>query len=151
LSAENAAAVIDLGRYLADIASSVMAASATPEITLDLQVNYCPMSINIAMPAGLLVNEMLTNALKYAFVGRAGGQIKLICKQEGAHVTLVIADDGVGLGEDQQWPSPRKLGALILQTLKENAPNVKFRAESIRGQGSWFTLIFDAAPGSQPN
>ncbi|SFL64495.1 signal transduction histidine kinase [Bradyrhizobium sp. NFR13] len=151
LSDENAAADIDLGQYLADIANAVMAASATADITLDLQVGYCPMSINIAMPAGLLVNEMLTNALKYAFVGRADGQIKLICKLEGGHVTVVVADDGVGLGEGQEWPSPRKLGALILQTLKENASNVRFNAESIRGQGSWFTLVFDAAPGTQPN
>jgi two-component sensor histidine kinase len=128
-----------------------MDASAMPGIVLDLQAGYCPMSINIAMPAGLLVNEMLTNALKYAFVGRSSGQIRLICKQDAGLVTVVVADDGVGLGENQQWPSPRKLGALILQTLKENAPNVKFNAESILGQGSWFTLVFDAAPGSQPN
>jgi two-component sensor histidine kinase len=151
LSAEDAGADIDLGQYLADIANAVMAASATSDITLDLQVGYCPMSINIAMPAGLLVNEMLTNALKYAFVGRSGGVLKLICKLEGGHVTVVVADDGVGLGEGQEWPSPRKLGALILQTLKENAPNVKFNAESIRGQGSWFTLVFDAAPMLPPN
>jgi two-component sensor histidine kinase len=151
LSDENATPEIDLGQYLSDIANAVMAASATADITLDLQVGYCPMSINIAMPAGLLVNEMLTNALKYAFVGRAGGQIKLICKLEGGLVTVVVADDGIGLGEGQEWPSPRKLGALILQTLKENAPNVKFNAESIRGQGSWFTLVFDAAPGTQLN
>ncbi|MBC7580341.1 histidine kinase dimerization/phosphoacceptor domain -containing protein [Tardiphaga sp.] len=151
LSAENAAADIDLGQYLADIGKAVMEANAMPGIALDVQVGYCPMSINIAMPAGLLVNEMLTNALKYAFIGRPGGQLKLICKVEGGHVTVVVSDDGVGLGESQEWPSPRKLGALILQTLKENAPNVKFNAESIRGQGTWFTLVFDAAPGTQPN
>jgi hypothetical protein len=40
--------------------------------------------------------------------------------------------------------------AFILQTLKENAGNVVFRAESIRGQGTWFTLMFDAAPGAMP-
>jgi two-component sensor histidine kinase len=151
LSAENAEADIDLGQYLAEIAQAVMDASAMPGIALDVQVGYCPMSINIAMPAGLLVNEMLTNALKYAFVGRSTGQIRLVCKLEGGHVTVVVADDGVGLDEGQEWPSPRKLGALILQTLKENAPNVKFNAESVRGQGSWFTLVFDAAPGSAPN
>lgn len=151
LSAENAEADIDLGQYLAEIAQAVMDASAMPGIALDVQIGYCPMSINIAMPAGLLVNEMLTNALKYAFVGRNTGQIRLVCKLEGGHVTVVVADDGVGLDEGQQWPSPRKLGALILQTLKENAPNVKFNAESVRGQGSWFTLVFDAAPGSAPN
>lgn len=151
LSAENAVVDIDLGQYLADIANAVMLANATSDITVDLQVGYCPLSINIAMPAGLLVNEMLTNALKYAFVGRNGGQLKLICTLENGRVTVIVSDDGVGLGENQQWPSPRKLGALILQTLRENAKNVKFNAESIRGQGAWFTLQFDAALASQPN
>ncbi|MDB5619092.1 histidine kinase dimerization/phosphoacceptor domain -containing protein [Tardiphaga sp.] len=150
LSAEDAAADIDLGQYLADIATAVMAANAPEGIEIDVQGGYCPMSINIAMPAGLLVNEMLTNALKYAFAGRAGGQIKLICKLESGRVTVMVSDDGIGLGENQEWPSPRKLGALVLQTLKENAKNMKFNVESIRGQGTWFTLVFDAAPGVQP-
>jgi two-component sensor histidine kinase len=151
LSAENAAIDIDLGQYLADVGNAVMQANAAPDVAIDLQVGYCPLSINIAMPAGLLVNEMLTNALKYAFVGRNGGRIKLICTLENGRVTVVVSDDGVGLGENQQWPSPRKLGALILQTLRENARNVKFNAESIRGQGSWFTLQFDATPTAPPN
>jgi two-component sensor histidine kinase len=151
LSAENATPDIDLGQYLADIANAVMAASATPGIEIAIEVGYCPLSINIAMPAGLLVNEMLTNALKYAFVGRSTGQLKLICRLDGERVTVIVSDDGVGLGEHQEWPSPRKLGALILQTLKENAGNVAFRAESIRGQGTWFTLMFDAAQAPVAN
>ena len=151
LSAEDAASEIDLGQYLSDIATSVMEVNATPGIEIGIETSFCPVSINVAMPAGLLINEMLTNALKYAFVGRDGGQLKLICKQENDRITVIISDDGVGLGEHQEWPSPRKLGALILQTLKENAGNVVFRAESIRGQGTWFTLMFDAAPGTLPN
>jgi two-component sensor histidine kinase len=151
LSAENAAPEIDLGQYLSDIATSVMQVTALPGVELGIDIGYCPVSINVAMPAGLLVNEMLTNALKYAFVGRGSGQLKLICKQEDGRVTVVVSDDGVGLDEHQQWPSPRKLGALILQTLKENAGNVVFRAESIRGQGTWFTLVFDATPAAVPN
>jgi two-component sensor histidine kinase len=151
LSTEDAPAEIDLGQYLSDIANSVMQVSASDNIKIDIETGYCPLSINVAMPAGLLVNEMLTNALKYAFVGRGGGQLKLICGQDGGRVTIVVSDDGVGLGEHQEWPSPRKLGALVLQTLKENAGNVVFRAESIRGQGTWFTLMLDAAPGAMPN
>jgi two-component sensor histidine kinase len=151
LSAEDAAAEIDLGQYLSDVATAVMEANAMKGVEIGIEAGFCPLSINIAMPAGLLVNEMLTNALKYAFVGRSGGQLKLICKREGGRVTVVVSDDGVGLGEHQEWPSPRKLGALILQTLKENAGNVVFRAESIRGQGTWFTLMFDAAPAPVPN
>jgi two-component sensor histidine kinase len=151
LSAEDATGDIDLGQYLSDIATAVMQASAVPGVEIDLQVGYCPLSINVAMPAGLLINEMLTNALKYAFVGRDAGQLKLICKCENGRVSVVVSDDGVGLGENQEWPSPRKLGALILQTLRENAKNVVFRAETIRGQGTWFTLMFDASPTPAPN
>jgi two-component sensor histidine kinase len=151
LSAEDAAAQIDLGQYLSDIATSVMEVNATPGVDIAIEAAFCPLSINVAMPAGLLINEMLTNALKYAFVGRSGGQLKLICKPESGRVTVIVSDDGVGLGEHQEWPSPRKLGALILQTLKENAGNVVFRAESIRGQGTWFTLMFDAMQGTIPN
>lgn len=151
LSAENAGSEIDLGQYLSDVATSVMEVHAMPGVAIELDVGYCPLSINVAMPAGLLVNEMLTNALKYAFVGRGGGQLKLICKCDNGRATVMVSDDGVGLGENQEWPSSRKLGALILQTLNENARNVVFRAESIRGQGTWFTLVFDAAPRTMPN
>ena len=151
LSAENAPPEIDLGQYLSDIATSVMDVNATPGVSIDIEAGYCPVSIPVAMPAGLLINEMLTNALKYAFVGRNSGQLKLICRQDGGRATVIVSDDGVGLGENQEWPSPRKLGALILQTLKENAGNVAFRAESIRGQGTWFTLMFDASAGAAPN
>ena len=151
LSAENAASEIDLGQYLSEIADAVMVAHAPPGVTIDTQVSYCPMSINVAMPAGLLVNEMLTNALKYAFVGRDTGRLRLTCEHVGGQITVVVGDDGVGLGEGQQWPSPRKLGALILQTLKENAKNVVFNAQTLRGQGTWFTLTFDAAPSPPPN
>jgi two-component sensor histidine kinase len=94
---------------------------------------------------------MLTNALKYAFVGRAAGKLRVVCTLEDGRATVVVADDGVGLDDAESWPSPRKLGALILQTLKENARNVVFRAESIRGQGTFFTLGFDAPPPPTAN
>ena len=151
LSAENATADIDLGQYLSEIADAVMKAHAPPGVTIDTQVNYCPMSINVAMPAGLLVNEMLTNALKYAFVGRETGHLRLSCLLKDGTVSVLVGDDGVGLGEGIEWPSPRKLGALILQTLKENAKNVTFNAQSLHGKGTWFTLSFDASPSPQPN
>lgn len=151
LSAENAGVLVDFGQYLADIVDAVTKAHAPPGIEFDVQVGYCPLSVNLAMPAGLLVNEMLTNALKYAFVGRSVGKVRLHCKLEGGRVSVVVADDGVGLDEGQDWPSPRKLGALILQTLRENARDVTFRAESIRGQGTFFTIGFEAPPPPAAN
>ena len=152
LSAESAGGNdLDLGQYLSDVTEAVMQAHGRDEVAYEVNTVYCPLSVNIAMPAGLLVNEMLTNALKYAFVGRSGGRIKVICSVEAGRVSVVVSDDGVGLPEGQEWPSPRKLGALILQTLRENARNVAFDAKTIRGQGTWFTLSFDASVTPAPH
>jgi two-component sensor histidine kinase len=61
---------VDLGHYVSEIASAVMHTYAVDGIRLDLKVDHAPVSINVAMPVGLLVNELLTNAFKYAFGGR---------------------------------------------------------------------------------
>lgn len=148
LSAEDVGDDIDLGQYLSDIAGAVIKASAQPGIECDVQVDHCLLSINVAMPVGLLVNEMLTNALKYAFAGRAEGVLKVICTLDGERITVIVSDNGVGIG-DTAWPSPRKLGALILQTLKENAKNVQFDVASMPGQGTFFTLMFDRKPSKK--
>ena len=90
-------------------------------IDLDLKVSYCPVSINVAMPAGLLVNELLMNTFKYAFIGRDKGTIRIECRCEGEErYRIVYADNGVGFPHGVTWPSRGKLGALILQTLREN-------------------------------
>ncbi len=63
---------IDLGIYLSQVAAAVMQAHATEGIRLDLKVDTWPVSVNVAMPTGLVVNELLTNTLKHGFRGRDG-------------------------------------------------------------------------------
>src|SRR2546423_848105 len=85
---------------------------------MNLEEEKVPASINIAMPVGLLVNELLTNAFKYAFSGRERGTITVQCLREHQdRYRVVVADDGIGLAEDATWPVQGKLAALILQTL----------------------------------
>ena len=122
LSADGLGQVVDLGHYVSQIASSVMHTYAVEGIRLDLKVDYAPVSINIAMPVGLLVNELLTNSFKYAFAAGGTGVITVRCLNEGETAyRIVIADDGRGMPEGTTWPASGKLGALILQTLTENA------------------------------
>ena len=132
---------IDLGVYLSEIASSVMHAHAVEGIRLDLKVDAYPVSVNVAMPTGLVVNELLTNALKHAFIGRNGGTIKLhsLADNNGCHV--VIADDGIGLPKGIEWPKRGKLGALIVRSLRENA-RADLKVESSAGGGTCVTIIF---------
>jgi PAS domain S-box-containing protein len=139
---------VDLGVYLSEIASSVMRACAVEGIRLDLQVDTYPVSVNVAMPTGMVVNELLTNALKHAFAGRDGGTITLHSLSDGNGCRVVIADNGIGLPDGVEWPKRGKLGALIVRSLRENA-KASLDVESSPGQGVRVTIGFSrsaAAP-----
>ena len=139
---------VDLGVYLSEIASAVMRAHAVEGIRLDMQVDTWPVSLDVAMPAGLVVNELLTNALKHAFADREGGTITLHCVSEPRGCTVLVADDGVGLPDGATWPKPGKLSALIVRSLVQNA-KASIDVSSRPGEGVRVTITFtceDAAP-----
>jgi PAS domain S-box-containing protein len=144
LSDEGTGDTIDLGTYLSQIASAVMRAHAVEGIHLDMQVDTWPVSINVAMPTGLVVNELLTNALKHAFVGREGGTVTLHSLVDETGCRVVIGDDGVGLAEEATWPKVGKLGAMIVQSLRQNA-KADIEVQSEPGKGVKVTIIFDRA------
>lgn len=132
---------IDLGVYLSKIASSVLSSFAVEGIRLELKVDAYPVSVNVAMPTGMVVNEPLTNALKHAFVGREGGTITLHSLSDGNGCRIVIADDGIGLPGGVAWPKPGKLSALIVSSLRQNA-KADLKVESKPGQGVRVTIVF---------
>lgn len=148
LSTEGQGDTIDLGIYLSQIASSVMQAHAHEGIRLDLQIDTWPVALDVAMPAGLVVNELLTNSLKHAFPDDAGGTVTLhsLVDETGCRVT--VADDGVGLADGLTWPKPGKLGAVIAQSLRQNA-KADWSVTSSPGNGMRVDIFFarkDAAP-----
>jgi PAS domain S-box-containing protein len=146
LSHEGQPDTIDLGVYLSEVASGVMRAHAVEGIHLDLQVDSWPVSINVAMPAGLLVNELLTNSLKHAFVGREGGTISLRSLIDDEGCRLSVGDDGVGFPDDAPWPRPGKLISMLVQSLRQNA-RARLDFHSSPGDGVRVTVVFarDAA------
>ncbi len=147
LSADGLGRIVDLGHYLSQVASAVMHTYAVDGIRLDLKVDHAPVSINVAMPVGLIVNELLTNAFKHAFEGREVGTITLRCLREGeTHYRIVVADDGKGLSEGATWPVPGRLGALIVQTLRENSKNMDVAVETAPGKGTRVTINFEHRP-----
>ena len=132
---------IDLGVYLSQIATAVMASHAVEGIRLDLRVDSYPVSINVAMPTGLVVNELLTNSLKHAFRGRDGGTITLHSVVDGSGCRVMVADDGVGIPAGETWPKRGRLGALIAESLKQNA-NAKLEVASGPETGTSVTITF---------
>ena len=138
---------VDLGVYLNQLASAVMVAHAVEGIHLDLQVDTWPVSINVAMPTGLVVNELLTNSLKHAFTGRPGGTISLHSLVDDTGCTVTVADDGNGLAPGTEWPKQGKLGALIVRSLRQNA-NARVDVVSAPNEGVRVTIFFSRAAAS---
>jgi len=144
LSVDSDKQEIDLGTYLSQIATSVMEAHAVEGIRLDLKVDAYPVSVNVAMPTGLVVNELLTNSLKHAFKGRDGGTISLQCLTNEVGCCVIVSDDGVGLPAGKDWPERGKLGALIVQSLRQNA-KAQIEVTSTPQNGTRVTIVFTRA------
>lgn len=87
---------------------------------IDVQVNIEPVSINIdtAIPIGLIVNELVTNALKHAFKNRSTGVISINLNLGADHrFTLVVQDNGVGLPPDFDTRTTSSLGMQLVTVL----------------------------------
>jgi two-component sensor histidine kinase len=86
------------------------------------------------------VNELVTNALKHAFPGRREGKIRVRLRRcDDDRVELTVADDGVGLPEDQDPSRAKSLGLDLVYTFAEQlGAEVRVRRES----GTEFVLTF---------
>jgi PAS domain S-box-containing protein len=152
LSTDGAGPEVDLAPYLTEITSAATRTYSGIPVRLELKVSYAPVSVNVAMPVGLLVNELLTNAFKYAFPRGEDGTLTVECaRADDESYRVVVSDDGCGFPLGVNWPARGKLGALILQTLRENTREMQFHLDSEPGQGTRVTIEFLTKPSRKPN
>jgi two-component sensor histidine kinase len=126
-----------LDKYLARLVAS-LPTPATIAIETDFQTLEVPSSL--AVPLGLVANELVTNSLKYAFAGRTGGRISISLVRGPGRALLVVADDGIGTS----WPPAHKgFGSLIIQGLVEQ---IKGELEYRNEAGSTWRISFPLGP-----
>ncbi|MBW2682189.1 MAG: PAS domain S-box protein [Deltaproteobacteria bacterium] len=109
---------IDMGSYLQEIAESLLA-NMVVDNRIKLLSNFesVPINIDYAVPLGLVINEIVTNAVKHAFPGKRTGSICLsIKKSQDDEIVLVVGDDGVGLPEDIDVQNSTSFGMRIIIT-----------------------------------
>jgi PAS domain S-box-containing protein len=82
-----------------------------------LDVGDYELSIETAIPAGLIINELVSNALKHAFKDNIPGEIKVFLDKDDDIYTLTVADNGVGLPVDVEWENARTLGLQLVNAL----------------------------------
>jgi len=75
------------------------------------------LNLDQAIPCGLIINELVSNALKYAFKGRKKGRLSIYLHEEDNEVVIAIKDDGVGLPKDFAFEKNNSLGIQLVYAL----------------------------------
>ncbi len=120
---------VRLDSYLADVAQRLVAAAkgAVPGISLSLKLEPVTMDGKQAANMGLILNELITNAVKYSFSGKGRGEIILDIKQEDDRIVLSVSNDGAALPHDFDPSLSKGLGMSIVAGL----------AQQMGGRFSW--------------
>ena len=111
---------IDFAVYLTSLSDELWRSFGRPEISCVLDVESIPFEIDKAIPTGLIINELLTNALRHAFPAPAKGTVWVRLHTPGDDdVELVVRDDGVGFPAGTDVSTATTMGLAIVRTLVE--------------------------------
>ncbi len=128
--------------YIRGLADDVFQATGASQsaISLVLAVDEVVMTIDKAIPCGLILNELITNAFKHAFPAGRRGTIRVeLARTDGGRLRLVVADDGVGVPDGFALEDARSLGLRLIGTLARQLDAV---LTVNRGRGTSFALTF---------
>lgn len=142
---------IDLHEYLHVLVSRLPAIfSAGAAVKFRIEASGVRIGLDHAVPCGLIINELVTNALKYAFPqgkprpGVDSCEIAITATWDGAAYTLTVADNGVGLPPDQDWATSKTLGLRLVKMLAQHQLHGQMDVE--HSGGTTFRLRFAPLP-----
>jgi PAS domain S-box-containing protein len=110
---------VDFGDYLEELASETLRSlNSSGKIELDFDIgDDVVMPLAQAVPLALVVSELITNAVKYAFPDGRSGKLTVSLRDEGSRVEICVSDDGIGLPEDFNPAAGGGLGMRIVTAL----------------------------------
>lgn len=112
---------VQLPDYIKRLAETIRSTFNDPKKSIDMHVDVEPANLTMdqALPLGLILNEILTNSFKHAFNDRTEGWITVSAYEEADWVELQIQDNGEGLPQDFDIESSTSLGMNLIQTLTD--------------------------------
>ena len=111
---------IDFNEYIQDLGPALFSAygGSTDGVTLETKIDDVSLGVDTAIPCGLIVNELVSNSLKYAFPHGKGGEIRIeLHSRGGEELELRVSDNGVGFPKDFDFRSTESLGLQLVNTL----------------------------------
>jgi two-component sensor histidine kinase len=112
-------AQIDLGMHLGNLVRMLTSAHARAEATVQpvLEIDPVTVDLNTAVPLSLIANELIINALKYAFAGRSSGMLTVELRAGGENHEMRISDNGRGFPASVDPAASRTLGLHLVHDL----------------------------------
>lgn len=116
--------------------------SKAQHVQLDVRAEDVYFDVETAVPLGLIINELSTNAFKYAFSTQLGGMLKVHINKTESNYEMVVADNGVGIPDDKlNDPNSKSLGLKLTKMLSEQ---IEGEYEFNNTSGTSFELKFSA-------
>ena len=126
---------VDFPGYVRQLAAHLFHSYGVPADRIRLRTDLGSQSLRLdaALPCGLIVNELVSNSLKYAFPDGREGEIRIELREHSdGTFRLMVADNGVGLKADLDWINARSLGLKLVRTLAERL-GAKIEVDSSAG------------------
>ncbi len=127
---------INIKEYINDLAALSMQSykTSTDEISLILDIDNIFLSIDTAIPCGLILNELISNSLKYAFPDKEKGEIRIrFHKTKRGNIELELSDNGVGFPENFDLRHSKSLGLQSVFAIVEHQLQGKIKYEIKNG------------------
>lgn len=135
---------VNFGEYLDNLSNTLLRSynNKRGQVALEVQADNVSLDLDRAVPCGLIVNELITNSLKYAFPGDRRGTISIrVHALEDNQLSLVVADDGIGIPADFDADEAESIGMQLVTGLTQQLQGIY---ELNRENGTRWTIIFKA-------
>jgi len=134
---------IDFKTYTSKLARTIFQTFgvSSGQVELKIEAEDIKFGIEKATPLGLLINELVSNSLKYAFPEGRSGEITIRLKKiDGDEIELIFGDNGIGVPEDFDWRNTDTLGFKLVKILAEGQLNGEINLEC--DYGTRFVIRF---------
>jgi PAS domain S-box-containing protein len=133
---------VDFGEYVDQLANKLFADYATQSHHVNIRTvaDKIDLPVPLAIPCGLILNELISNALKYAFPDGRSGEITVqLTRRKSGSLSLSCEDDGIGIPENFDWQNAPSLGLRIIIILTKQ---IHGELTLDRSHGTKFELSF---------